>query len=178
MSNKVAKRYGYALYRVAMEEGKGEAFLQEVSQAHEVLKEEDRLRVFTHPDISPKDKKDLLARIFQDSLSREVLNFLYVLIDKKRLNILGDILEVYRDLVYEEEAIEQIEIRSAIDLSQEKIHDLVRAYAPHKRPDQLVIKTQVDPDLIGGLVIQVGNQVLDLSILGQLKALEKQMKQV
>lgn len=177
MASKLGETYAHALFSLAKDTERVEACLKDLKRAKEGLDDPLIHQALAHPDIGLEDKRTLVDRVFADELGQEVINLLKVLLDRGRIQAIDQILEAYRDLVFEDQDILRIKITSALDLSQTQVQDLVTAFAPGRDKDQVHVEEAVDPDLIGGLVIQVGNRILDRSIKGQLRDLQTQMKQ-
>ena len=91
--------YGTALFEAASEQGKTEQIREEAGQIIEIFEHEPELRAFVnYPAISADEKKKVLQDIFEGQICSELLNFLYVLIDKRRIGQFERIIRVYRDL--------------------------------------------------------------------------------
>lgn len=175
MSTEFLQKYSYALYEVAMERDDQE-ILNQLKEIKEVLKD-SQLRLFlTHPQIDRKVKKETLERVFQGNLSDYLLNFLYVLIDNKRIPHFNAIMDYFEDLWYEMKNIQRLTIVSAYELSQDKLNQIVKAYEGADS-GQVEIRQEVDPTILGGIILKVDNRVIDRSVRGQLKEMEKKLKQ-
>lgn len=173
MSTEFVQKYSYALYEVAKERN-DQNILSHLKEIRENLKDLDLRQFLAHPQIDKEVKKETLGKIFQASLPDYLLNFLYVLVDNKRMGYFDPIYTSFEDLWYEMENIERITVVSAVKLDQDKLEKIARAY---KGPDQASVEIQeeVDPSIIGGVILRVGQRVIDQSIRGQLKEMERKL---
>ncbi len=174
MSTKAAQKYGYALFEVATEEDIADEVLQELHLLQHAFENEDLIAVLNHPEIEDYDKKVLLDKLFTDKLNHWMMNFLYVLIDKNRFNIIREIRMCYEDLWYKMRKIERMTVISAIELSPERLEAIGRAYVG-KQDVQVQVKNEVDPSILGGIILEIGEIRIDRSIRGELEEVRKRL---
>jgi F-type H+-transporting ATPase subunit delta len=130
---------------------------------------------FKNPFLSQKDKVDALTAAFsaqhQAPISELMNNFLLVLIQNNRLSLLSDVSEQFTGLKNKAEGANEAIITSAFDLTSEQLSDLTsnlqKKFGVHLKPVLVV-----DPTLIGGVRVRVGDQVLDTSVRAQLDAMK------
>lgn len=172
MVDRVGNRYAEAIYQLALEEKK-------VSEIYEILKETDSLyrenidfkQFLTHPLIGREEKHNLISKIFGDDGTIEQ-NILFYLIDKDRINEIKSISEEFKVLYYRDNNIIDVKATFAKELSQEQKDRLVEKL---KKSTGKTINLEVllEPDLIGGGIIRIGDKVIDGSIKSQLENLGK-----
>ncbi|MFD2616232.1 F0F1 ATP synthase subunit delta [Terrilactibacillus laevilacticus] len=176
MSEVVSKRYASALFEVAKEHGKVDDFENDLILVNTTIVENDELnKVLNHPQIDIDDKKALIASIFNDTISQEVINLLYVLIDRDRENIVTDIREAYQVLADKERGILDVTVTTAKPLDEKGQHALSKKLgkAVNKK---LRMHTKVDDSLIGGLLLRVGDKLYDGTIAGKLARFRQEIK--
>ncbi|MBU0728122.1 MAG: F0F1 ATP synthase subunit delta [Proteobacteria bacterium] len=175
----LAKRYAKALFAVGKEEG--ESAFDEYCEA---LNELAKLYV-SHPEVKdaltnpmyPLDVRskvmEHLAKAFQ--ASKVMSNFMNLLVQKKRADVLPDIAEAFKAMVDADRNISQGTVVSATELSDD-LKVKVKATLEKLTGKQVVLTSQVDPSVIGGIIARVGDLVLDGSIKSQLAGLKESIK--
>lgn len=166
----VAARYAGALFAVAAKQGEVELVRRELARVRDVLAAsadvDDAMR---HPRVSPHAKRDVLQRVF-GRFSPVVERFLGILLEKKRWDALKEILPVYERLADAAGGILAVGADTAGRLSDAEIAD-VRRSLEKSWGGPVVVTTRVREDLLGGVVLRVGDHVWDNSVKGQLERL-------
>ncbi|ACK66720.1 ATP synthase F1, delta subunit [Rippkaea orientalis PCC 8801] len=170
ISSAIAEPYAQALMSVAQAHNLTEQFGDDCRSLIAILEESRDLQgLILSPVIKETDKKAVLRRMMGDRTSPYLLNFIMLLVDKRRIIFLEEICQQYLTLLRKLTNTVLAEVTSAKELSDrqcravtDKIKDLTGAQG-------VEIKTSVDPDLIGGVTIKVGSQVFDASLRGQLR---------
>jgi F-type H+-transporting ATPase subunit delta len=177
--NIVARRYAKALFALGAKKGEAElvAYGQDLAQLAEVLKASPQLYgVFANPIFGLKDKKAVLEKVLDKlSASQVVRNFSMLLADKNRLAYLSDIGSVYAMLLDEAQGIMRGKVLTAVALP-EKRQGEIKQKLEKQTGRKLVLGYDVDPGIIGGLVLQIGDKVLDASLKAQLSKMKEQIK--
>jgi F-type H+-transporting ATPase subunit delta len=176
--SEIAKRYSLALFELGKEGDKLFIYRDELGSFIQIMEEYlDFKKLFFHPRVKREDKKLLLEKVFSANLSRELLNFLKLIIDRRREFFLQDIYKAYLALLDKEENILEVEVLSAISLPEElrvKLEEKLKTLSGSK----IRIKEQVDPEIIGGLIIKIGDRLIDGSIRKDLESLRNQIVQI
>jgi F-type H+-transporting ATPase subunit delta len=172
----IARVYAEALFDVAKEHGKLEAIREQLGQFADAVSENHDLQVFFFsPYFSSAEKRDGIARAVSGA-EPEFVNFLELLAEKHRMPVIFRI----RDRLDELWAVEnrQLEVRltSAVELDPEVIKR-VRAEIERQTDRKIELESNVDEGIIGGIVLQVGNMVVDASLRGRLERLRKEVAQ-
>lgn len=176
MANLISKRYAYALFEAGLELNKLKEFKEGISKVIDVLLQETELKkILTHPKVSKDEKKDILNNIFKNILSTEVLNFLYVLVDKRRENRVEDIQKEFLKLFNEHENIIEVTAVTSV-LMDDKAKEKLTMTLENKLNKKVQLKNVVNKDIIGGVLLKIGNKVIDGTVKGQLEEIEKAMK--
>jgi ATP synthase F1 delta subunit len=172
----IAKVYARSLFEVARESGKLDQVREQLGQFVDALNENRELAVFFFsPYFSISEKQDALGRVLVDA-DPIFVNFLALLIEKHRMPAIFRIRQAFEQLWEEENRTLPVEITSAIELDEGTTESLARQIA--ERADRRVkLATRVDPEILGGLVVRVGNSILDASIRNRLEQLRRQVAQ-
>ena len=178
MINEVANRYSRGLFALGKEKGNLLEFKEAIEEFWQILEEnEDLKNVVFHQRILPKDKKRVMDKIFVDELNQDVLNFIYILIEKRREYHLESIIDEFKQLVDQAEKILDVEVRSAVELNEQSKNKL------QSKLDQILdynirIFNIVDQDIIAGLKIKVGDYIIDGSLFNELKLLQQKIESI
>jgi F-type H+-transporting ATPase subunit delta len=162
--------YARALFEAAQERGKLEAVQSDLARLREAATSVDELRLLLeNPEVDSRVKQDVLARI-ADGADESVINFVKLLAEKGRAAELGEVADEFDALVAAEQRILDVRLTTAHELSDadfQKILGSIEKASGRK----VQAERDVDPDLIGGLVLQAGSMRLDASVRGRLERL-------
>lgn len=168
----VARRYAKGLFDVAQEMKIIEQVAEELNQVIELLQEQSELReILEYGGTPTKVKKEIITGLFEEKLSSVVVSFMDLLIDKHRERHLDEIVNSYNDLLRKHNNIAVAEVKTAYPLEPEferKLQDVL-AKAIGKN---IELQVRVHPELIGGLVVQIGDRVFDGSIAKHLEMMK------
>lgn len=174
MAKLVSKTYGEALFDLAVEENKLDLITEEIRLVKEVLENnEDLIKLLNHPKISREEKITVVENVFKGKLSDEVVGFLVIIVDKGRYNDLTTIFEYFLSKVLEYRNIGVAFVTSAIPLSEEQKEQVERKLLATTKYQQFEMNYTVDESIIGGLIIRIGDRVVDSSIKNQLRNMAK-----
>lgn len=138
----------------------------------DVLNKLPSLRLtLTSPRVATEEKVALLDKAFKGKMSPTVLNFLKVVANHGRLDCLPDIVKSYRKLVSDSEGKVEITVRAAYPLSN-PLRDRIAARLGEVLKRKVTLNVQVDPELLGGLVVQIGDTLYDGSLAAQLQRMK------
>ena len=139
----------------------------------EVLSEsKDFAQTMENPTISNETKYEIINEIFKDKLDNRIINFLKILIDKKKFNELNEIIQAYNDKSDELNGVKRANIISAVELSEEQKEAVVNKL--QQRFEKTIIPSWlIDQEIIGGLVIKVDDDVIDNSLRNKLDKISK-----
>jgi F-type H+-transporting ATPase subunit delta len=162
--------YARALFQAAQEKGNLEAVHAQMQRLRDAVESVDELRaLLENPEIESWKKADVLARVAEGS-DEEVVNFLRLIAEKGRAGELPQIVDELDTLVAAAERILDVELTTATELSEQDFGRILgRIEEASGRKVQASRK--VDPDLIGGIVLQAGSMRLDASVRGRLERL-------
>ena len=170
----VDRVYANALFEAALEKGRLEPVRDELRQVVTAEAEVPELReLLRNPQLDPRARAAAIEDVFEGG-EELVRNFLLLLADKGRTDSLDEIAREYERLVAEHEGIVHAELTTAVELSDEEARRLLERI--EQASGRKVEATRsVDPDLIGGIVLQVGSHRLDASVRGRLDRLRREL---
>lgn len=170
LSSGIVEPYAQALMDVSQANNLTQQFGEEVASLLNLLSQSPELQDFlASPVVTSEDKQAILQRIAGDQVHPYLMNFLKILVSRRRILLLSPICQQYRELLRELNQIVLAEVTSAVPLneSQEQaIRDRVKGITGAQNVE---LDTKVDPDLIGGVIIKVGSKIIDSSLQGQLR---------
>ena len=169
--------YGSALFQAAKEVNKISLISEEAEAVLDILeKEPDLLAFLNTPAIPAYEKKDVVSKIFEGRITSELLNLLYILIDKGRTRHLVKIFNAYKDLVNKKEGFSYGTILSVKPLGEERLRRFEEETGKLLKLN-VKLENSLAPDLVGGVKIFVDGKVIDASIKGRLQDLKGNLKQ-
>jgi len=123
------------------------------------------------PVFEVEAKKNALEKLFSKDLSPSFLNLLKLLADRNRIGLLDAVLERVLELFREQRNIALATVTSASELNEDQQAELLQKVQALAGTDNLELTLKVDPDLIGGFIVNVGSKVIDASLSGQVRRL-------
>jgi len=166
--------YSRALFETAKEHGELDEIQQQLAAWSDALSETKDLQTFFFsPRFSSTEKKDAIRRII-DGGNERFLNFLELLADRHRLPATFRIRRSFDELWREENKVLPVEVTSAIELEDSLVRSIGERIE-QKTGRRIELTSRVNPDIIGGIVLRVGNKVLDASVQGRLQRLRRQL---
>ena len=179
MAKLVSKTYGEALLELAKEEKKLDLLFDEAKVVREILRANaDFGKIMNHPKIPKEDKVKAAEEVFKGRVSGEMSGFLVLMIQKERYTELDAALTWFIDRVKEEKQIGVAVVTTAIKLDQAAQMKIRRRLLETTRYREMEMYYQVDPSIIGGMVIRIGDRVIDSSITTKLNELKKQLLKI
>ena len=170
----IAEVYARSLFEVAQEADKLDTVREQLAQFADTVSENRDLQVFFFsPYFSSEEKVQSLGRALDDA-DPIVVNFLGVLIEKHRMPAIFRIRQRFEALWQAENKVLPVQITSAVQLSDDTVRSIGDRIG-ERTGRKVELTSEVDPDILGGLVLQVGNNVLDASIRNRLENLRKQV---
>ncbi len=170
----IAEVYARSLFQVAQEHDRtGEVREQLGEFAAAVNDNRDMAVFFFSPYFSTEEKKEALERSVQDA-EPIFMNFLEALIERHRMPALFRIRVRYEELWDEENQLLPVQVTSAVDLDEKTVKQIGERIG-EQTGRKVDLSSRVDPDILGGLVLRVGNFILDASIRSRLNQLRKQV---
>jgi F-type H+-transporting ATPase subunit delta len=170
----IATVYARSLFEVAKEQDKLDLVREQLGAFAEALGESRELQVFFFsPYFSTQEKEDGLDRAVTDA-DPVVVNFLKLLIEKHRMPVLFRVRANYDAMWEEENKLLPVQITSAVELDESIVKQLGDRIS-EQTGRKVELSSRVEPDILGGIVVQVGNSVLDASVRNRLEQLRRQV---
>ncbi len=174
----VARRYASALFEIAKKKGEVDAVAASLKEVGTTVQgSRELMSVLHHPLLPLEKKKSVLQAVFSGNAHPDVAKFLLLVVEKNRAVVLPQILIEFNRLVDEFRSEADAEVVSAIELSPAQITD-IKAALQKKFGVQVRLKTRVDQNILGGLIVRVGDKLIDSSVESKLRTLNEQLKRV
>ena len=166
------RRYALALYEVAEKNGKVDEYLGDLREICELIdKDEEFQEVIKHPQISTKQKK----RVFiKGKIDEELLSFLLILIEKDRILFLKEKLKEMEKIHLDKLNVLQGIVKTTIPLEEYEYNSLVEKLEKKYNKD-IILKKIIDPEILGGIYVRIGNDIIDGTVKTRLEDLKKLM---
>lgn len=166
----IAEPYAEAMMSVAQSQNLTEKFGEDARALMELVKSSPELQKFLGDPLVPAGKrKEVIRQVIADQVHPLMMNFLMLLVDKKRIRFLETICQEYLNRLRELNQTVLAEVTSAVELSEEQKQSVREKVKSVSGAREVELATKVDRDLIGGVIIKVGSQVFDASLRGQLR---------
>lgn len=179
MAKLTEKVYGEALFELAVEEGKSEEFLQEILTIKQLLSENpDFAKLMQHPGIPETEKEKVLLTVWEGRISREVTGLMLLLLQKEHYSELPRVLDYFIAQMKEKERIGIAYVKTAVALSEEQEKRVEKRLLETTSYRSFEMHFEVDESLIGGMIIRIGDRVVDNSIKTRLENLSRQLYQI
>jgi len=169
-----ARRYAEALFELARPEGAEEAWLDDLRLAAAAVADPVVFKTLRSPAIPLGERRQALDAALAPRLHRPARNLVHLILERGRLDLLPRIVDEYQRLVDEAHGILQVEVRTALPLTREE-EDALRARMEALTGARVRLTVSVDPSLIGGLTVRVGDRLMDGSVRGRLERLRTRL---
>ena len=177
MAKLVSKTYGDALFAVAKEEGRMDEFYEVANVVVEILRSnEEFVNLMNHPEINKSDKLKIVEDTFLEKVPQEFVGLMTLMITKNRAGDLLSVFEYFLDLVKEEKKIGKADVTTAIGLTQAQKEKVEQKLLETTKYETFEMRYHVDETLIGGMIIRIGDRVVDSSIKTKLYDLSRQLR--
>jgi len=170
--NTITTPYAEAFLQVAESRNEVEEIVSQSKEILEIWSQSADFRdSMSSPVIEIEIKKSILEKIFTKEVTPSFMNLLKLLADRQRIGILNSVLERLLELYREQRNIALATVTSAIGLNDDQQAEIMKTVQAVAGTDNLELDLKIDPDLIGGFVINVGSKVIDASLSGQVRRL-------
>ncbi|HEY8347505.1 MAG TPA: F0F1 ATP synthase subunit delta [Symbiobacteriaceae bacterium] len=176
MANQVvARRYAQALFELAQERNMLDQVERELGMVAELVRTNLRLRsVLEDVMTSAEVKQHLMEALFRDKVSDLVLHFLFLVVRKRREALIPQMFDAYVEFANEARGIVEVEVRSAVPMDEDVLQRLQQRLEA-RLGKRVKFQTQVAPELIGGLVVRVGDLLMDGSVRTRLNRMRERL---
>lgn len=173
----VSRPYAEALMSLAQSNNVADKFDSDVRSLLNLLKESQPLQnFFANPFIDAEDKKGVISKILSDDTNPIFRNFLMLLVDRRRITLVEDIGQEYLAKLRELNQTVLAEVISAVPLTDEQQQTIKEKVKAMTDAREVELDSKINSDIIGGVIIKVGSQVVDSSLRGQLRRLSLSLK--
>ena len=167
------------MFSLALENDKLDTIWEEVRMTRQILSENPTfVKTICHPEITKQDQIKLLDDAFKGKVSDEVMGFFHVLADKKRLKELDAVLEFFDRSAKEYNKIGVVYVTGRMELTkaqQDKIRERILEVSSY---ETLEMHVETDASLLGGMVIRIGDEILDNSIRSKMEHMARKINQI
>lgn len=172
---KAAKKYSNAIITTALEANNAEKIYEDLVLVSETIYSNNELHLFLHnPIVTYNDKKDTITKLFSSHVDKITLDFILLLLEKNRLNILKEVINQYiRSLNQHKNIITPVVI-SAVELNDDQKTKIINKLQT-KLSKQIVPEYEVSEDIIGGLIIELDDKTIDCSLKAKFENMKKQL---
>ena len=174
MAGAAAKRYARAIFELAREDGQVGEWAQRLETVRDVLGRPEVTRILANPTISAQRRQEAAASLLAGSGGPEVANLARLLVAANRIGELDGIIEQYRLLADEEAGRVRATATTAVPLSRSDADKLVASLS-RQLGREVRLENLVDAAIIGGLVLRIGDRVVDASVATRLQQLRHQL---
>jgi ATP synthase F1 delta subunit len=172
----LAQVYARSLFEVAREQDKLDVLREQLGQFADAMKQNRELELFFFsPYFSTKEKQEGLEKLL-DGAEEQLMNFLALLIENHRMPVIYRLRREYERLWEQENRLLPVVLTSAVELDEQTVKDLGERIG-ERTGNTVTLTTKVEPDILGGIVVRVGNSILDASIRNRLEQLRTQVAQ-
>ena len=179
MARLISRTYGEALFELAVEEHKEDLFLEESEGLLQILSENPELmKVLKHPKIAREEKVRTLKEIFGGRISEEMMGFLALMVEKDRIGSIEETLTYFIDKMKEYKGIGIAYVQTAVSLTEEQKKQVEARLLATTNYKKMEMHFDVQENLIGGMVIRIGDRVVDSSIRSKMEDLERSLMKI
>lgn len=179
MAKLVSKTYGDALFEAACEAGRMDELFEEVTALKEILESNhDFQSLMVNPKVMREEKEDIIETTFKGRVSGEITALMKLMISKGRYGDIISVFDYFIGLVKEEKKIGIAFVTTAIELNENQKQEIVKRLLETTRYETFEMNYAVDQSLIGGMVIRIGDRVVDSSIKTKLYELSRSLKKI
>jgi F-type H+-transporting ATPase subunit delta len=172
---RLAARYAKALLDLAVEKGQLDAVYKDMLMLHELIRSNKELaNVLKSPVINSEKKDKILNAIRAGQVSEITTTFNKMLVAKNREEYVGEIIHAFVNQYKAYKGIQTVKLTTAIPVSEEVKKTIIDKISAEKNLKHIELITAVNEDLIGGFVLEIGDELLDSSIAYELKSIRKQ----
>ncbi|KXG76262.1 F0F1 ATP synthase subunit delta [Thermotalea metallivorans] len=174
----VAKSYAEALFDVALELNQLDQYGAELNFVMESFQQHPEFfELYKTPRISNEEKKRIIEAVFQGKISPEVMNFLKILSDKRRTGVIEAIVKSYHKLVHEHQNIAEALAVTTVPMKDEDKAAL-EVKLSKMTGKKVILKNEIDTTIIGGMLVRIGDKVIDGTVQGRLNKLKESLAQI
>ncbi len=172
----LATSYAQALFEVAEKRGGAEDIEKDLDGIKDLLGTNKKFRdILYHPSITKTEKKDIIDKIIAPQCSSKwVKNILYILVDKRRERMLDYLPDVFKGVARRIRGVISVKVQTVFPLTESRL-DKLKENLEKLTKKKVELETEVNKEIIGGMVIRIENKIIDGSVVNHLKNLKKNL---
>lgn len=174
----VNTRYAEALVNLALQRNSIDEVADNINSVLELFKNEELYSFILNPENTKKLRKKILSALLEGNIRQDVLHFLLLLIDKERISVLSGIMGEYERMADNKRNILDILVYTAYPITQEQIESLREKFRVLHNASDSKITMIIDPALIGGIKVVIGDKVYDGTVKNKLAGLKAMLAEV
>ena len=179
MAKLVSKTYGDALFEVALEEDKLDQFLEEVKAVKAAVDEnQDLFKLMSHPKVVKEEKIKVVEDIFSGKVSRELVGLIRMIVDKGHFEQIDSVFTYFIDEVKEYRNIGTAYVTSALELTDAQKSAIEKRLLETTKYVTFEMHYEVDSAIIGGMMIRIGDRVVDSTVRTKLYDLTRELSKI
>ena len=179
MAKLIEGSYGDALFELALERNALDSIAEQVDVLAQAFAENpELLKLLNHPKISKEEKISVIENVFKGRFSDDIVGFLVIIVEKDRGSEIAGIISYFQAKVREYKKIGVARVASAVELSAEQKSRVEEKLLQQTSYESFEVDYSVDASLIGGMVIRIGDRVVDSSIRTKLDNMTNNLRKV
>ena len=179
MAKLISKTYGEALFELSVEESKTDLFMEEIGVLLQAFRENPEFyELMTHPQVAKEEKTAIMNEVLKGRVSEELNAFFRLIIEKDRYSEIYEILNYFLDRMKEFKGIGVAYVTTPMELTGEQKKEIEEKLLATTKFNSMEMHYELKESLIGGMVIRIGDRVVDSSISNQLSQLKKQLMNI
>ena len=172
----LASKYATAIFEIAQDEKNLDGYDKDLGRVRaDVFSILEAVKFFQNPLVPQQAKKDLLKRAFDKEISETVMNFLMLLVDKKRIGVFNEIYDIFTSLKNKAQGILIADVTTAFPLTKKQQDALIKKLTS-LTGRKIKIRPHKDASILGGIILKIGDKRIDGSAAGRLRALQSAMR--
>ncbi len=172
---RIASRYAKSLLDLAIEQNQMDRVLEDMNYLKEAVQSRDLYLMLKSPIINTSKKKEIINVLFNDKFDKMSMGFMNIIVGKGRERYLPEIAAEFEKQYKAHKRISTAVITSAHQLSEAAVAKIkAKLLASKITDDSVELVTKIDPDLIGGFIIEIGDKLYDASVAGKLDKLKQE----
>jgi len=173
----IARPYAEAVFKLAVADGRFAPWSELLARLVQAVAHPDVRTCVGNPKVSAAQLTDLLVSVMGEGVTAEAKNFVHLVVANRRLEAIGGIRELYEELVNERKGVVDAQIASAFPLDDGQLKELV-GHLERRFKRKVEPHVTVDKELVGGVTVTVGDEVIDGSVRGKLAAMSAALLRV
>jgi len=179
LTSKVAAPYARALFDFSVEKNIMHQITADFQNLDIFLeKTPELMKCLTSPVVKQEVKSAILAKTLKSQLNTETFNFLMVLVERDRINLLTSVIDSYLELIYQTASIKRVDVSTAFAFTNSQKDTLIQKLKESMNAREIRLEINVDPSLIGGFLIKTESKILDYTIKNKVQQLAKHLDTV